>query len=45
MWEAIFSTKYREIENEEWKKEKLKEKVVGNIGLKLGDDSFLKWYF
>ena len=45
MWEVIFSYKIqRENETEEWRKEKLNEKVVGNIGQKLGDGSLLKWH-
>ena len=45
MWEVIFSYKIqRENENEEWRKEKLNEKVVGNIGQKLGDGSLQKWH-
>ena len=45
MWEVIFSYKIqRENENEEWRKEKLNEKVVGNIGQKLGDGNLLKWH-
>ena len=44
-WEVIFSYKIqRENETEEWRKEKLNEKVVGNIGQKLGDGSLLKWH-